>query len=49
MQKGRLDESQVGIKTGQKYQQPLICRQYHCNGRKWRITKELLDVVETGE
>ena len=34
---------------GQKYQQPLMCRQYHCNGRKWRITKELLDGVETGK
>ena len=30
-------------------QQPQICRWYHCNGRKWRGTKEPLDECERGE
>ena len=30
----------------EKYQQPQICRWYHCNGRKWRGIKEPLDEVE---
>ena len=33
----------------EKYQQPQICRWYHSYGRKWRGTKEPLDVVEKGE
>ena len=32
-----------------EYQQPQICRWYHSNGRKWRGTKEPLDVGERGE
>ena len=31
------------------YQQSLICRWYHSNGRKWRKTKEPLDECERGE
>ena len=33
----------------EKYQQPQICRWHHPYGRKWRRTKEPLDVSETGE
>ena len=32
----------------EKYQQPQICRWYHCYGRKWRGTKEPLDEGERG-
>ena len=32
----------------EKYQQPQICRWYHCNGRKWRGTK-ILDEGEKQE
>ena len=32
-----------------KYQQPQICKLYHFNGRKWRVTKESLDEGERGE
>ena len=32
-----------------KYQQPQVCRGYHCNGRKKRETKEPFDEVERGE
>ena len=31
------------------YQQPQICRWYHCHGRKWRGTKEPLDESEREE
>ena len=32
-----------------KYQQPQICRWYHCNGREWRRMKEPLDEGVSGE
>ena len=47
-----LDEAQAGIKTvdfKEKYQQPQICRWYHSNSKKWRVSKETLDEGETGE
>ena len=47
MWNARLDDSQAGIKTAEKYQQPQICRWYHVNGRKRTGTKELLG--ERGE
>ena len=33
----------------EKYQQLQICRWYHSNGRKWRVTKEPLDKGEREE
>ena len=33
----------------EKYQQPQICEWYHSNGRKWRGTKEPLDMDENRE
>ena len=33
----------------EKYQQPQICKWYHCNGRKWRGTQEPLDEGQRGE
>ena len=33
----------------EKYQQPIICRWHHFDGRKWRGTKDLLDKGERGE
>ena len=33
----------------EKFQQPQICRCYHSNGRKWRKTKQPLDIGERGE
>ena len=49
MWNARLDDSQAGIKTEEKHQQPHICRWYHFNGRKRRRTKELLGESERGE
>ena len=31
----------------EKFQQPQICRWYHSNGRKWRVTKKLLNESES--
>ena len=45
----RLDESQWNQDYLEKYQQPQICRWYHCNGRKRRGTKGLLDEGERGK
>ena len=36
----RRDESQVGIKTARRHQQPRKCRWHHSNDRTWRGTKE---------
>ena len=33
----------------ERYQQPQICKWYHCNGRKWRGTQEPLDEGQRGE
>ena len=39
----------LGWMRGENYQQPQICRWYHCNGRKRRGTKGLLDEGERGK
>ena len=59
MWNARLDEPQSGIKIAgrnpaipteiQQIQQPLMCRWYHSNSRKWRGTKKPLDESERWE
>ena len=39
----------LGSNWQEKYQQPQIGSWYHCNGRKWRGTKEPLDEGEWGK
>ena len=46
-QNSRLNEAQAGNQDcREKCQESQMCRWYHSNGRKWRVTKEPLDEGE---